>query len=91
MKLNQENQSGIITVIHQQLDRLEQYKKNPNFYLKGLPKDYLTKLKIKAKKISPIQIKSLRKKIANLDRDFKTGKAEFWTELRKIIVNFGYI
>jgi len=50
MKLNQENQSGIITVIHQQLDRLEQYKKNPNFYLKGLPKDYLTKLKIKAKK-----------------------------------------
>ena len=70
---------------------LEQYKKNPNFYLKGPPKDYLVKLKIKAKKISPIQIKSLRKKIANLDRDFKTGKVKFWVELRKIIVNFGYI
>lgn len=91
MKLNQENEPGIIAVIHQQLDRLEQYKKNPNFFLKGVPRDYLSKLKIKAKKISPPQIKSLRKKIADLDRDFKTGKAEFWTELRKIIVNFGYI
>jgi DNA polymerase-3 subunit delta len=91
MKLNKENEPGIIAVIHQQLDRLEQYKKNPNFFLKGVPRDYLTKLKIKAKKISPPQIKSLRKKIADLDKDFKTGKAEFWTELRKIIVNFGYI
>lgn len=91
MKLNKENGPGIIAVIHQQLDRLEQYKKNPNFYLKGLPIDYLSKLKIKSKKISPPQIKNLRKKIANLDKDFKTGKAEFWTELRKIIVNFGYI
>ncbi len=91
MKLNKENEPGIIAVIHQQLDRLEQYKKNPNFFLKGVPKDYLSKLKIKAKKISPPQIKSLRKKIADLDKDFKTGKAEFWTELRKIIVNFGYI
>ena len=91
MKLNKENEPGIIAVIYQQLDRLEQYKKNPNFFLKGVPRDYLTKLKIKAKKISPPQIKSLRKKIADLDRDFKTGKAEFWTELRKIIVNFGYI
>jgi DNA polymerase III delta subunit len=91
MKLNQENEPGIIAVIHQQLDRLEQYKKNPNFFLKGVPRDYLSKLKIKAKKISPPQIKSLRKKIADLDKNFKTGKAEFWTELRKIIVNFGYI
>ena len=91
MKLNKENEPGIIAVIYQQLDRLEQYKKNPNFFLKGVPRDYLTKLKIKAKKISPPQIKSLRKKIADLDRDFKTGKVEFWTELRKIIVNFGYI
>ena len=91
MKLNKENEPGIIAVIHQQLDRLEQYKKNPNFFLKGVPRDYLSKLKIKAKKISPPQIKSLRKKIADLDKDFKTGKAEFWTELRKIIVNFGYI
>tara|TARA_X000000368_G_scaffold306140_1_gene244319 strand:+ start:278 stop:1189 length:912 start_codon:yes stop_codon:yes gene_type:complete len=91
LRLNKENEPYIVTVIHQQLDRLEQHKKNPNFYLKGLPRDYLTKLKIKAKKISPIQIKSLRKKIADLDRDLKTGKAEFWTELRKIIVNFGYI
>ena len=91
MKLNKENEPGIIAVIHQQLDRLEQYKKNPNFFLKGVPRDYLSKLKIKAKKISPPHIKSLRKKIADLDKDFKTGKAEFWTELRKIIVNFGYI
>ena len=91
MKLNKENEPGIIAVIHQQLDRLEQYKKNPNFFLKGVPRDYLSKLKIKAKKISTPQIKSLRKKIADLDKDFKTGKAEFWTELRKIIVNFGYI
>ena len=91
MRLNKENEAGIVAVIHQQLDRLEQYKKNPNFYLKGPPIDYLVKLKIKAKKISPIQIKSLRKKIANLDRDFKTGRTEFWAELRKIIVNFGYI
>ena len=91
MKLNKENEPGIIAVIHQQLDRLEQYKKNPNFFLKGVPRDYLSKLKIKAKKISPPQIKSLRKKIADLDKDFKTGKAEFWTELKKIIVNFGYI
>ena len=91
MKLNQENEPGIIAVIHQQLDRLEQYKKNPNFFLKGVPRDYLSKLKIKAKKISTPQIKSLRKKIADLDKNFKTGKAEFWTELRKIIVNFGYI
>ena len=91
MKFNKENEPGIIAVIHQQLDRLEQYKKNPNFFLKGVPRDYLSKLKIKAKKISPPQIKSLRKKIADLDKDFKTGKAEFWTELRKIIVNFGYI
>lgn len=91
MKLNKENGPGIIAVIHQQLDRLEQYKKNPNFSLKGVPRDYLSKLKIKSKKISPPQIKNLRKKIANLDKDFKTGKAEFWTELRKIIVNFGYI
>ena len=91
MKLNKENEPGIIAVIHQQLDRLEQYKKNPNFFLKGVPRDYLSKLKIKARKISPPQIKSLRKKIADLDRDFKTGKAEFWTELKKIIVNFGYI
>ena len=91
MKLNKENEPGIIAVIYQQLDRLEQYKKNPNFFLKGVPRDYLSKLKIKAKKISPPQIKSLRKKIADLDKDFKTGKAEFWTELRKIIVNFGYI
>ena len=91
IKLNKENEPGIIAVIHQQLDRLEQYKKNPNFFLKGVPRDYLSKLKIKAKKISPPQIKSLRKKIADLDKDFKTGKAEFWTELRKIIVNFGYI
>ena len=91
MKLNKENEPGIIAVIHQQLDRLEQFKKNPNFFLKGVPRDYLSKLKIKAKKISPPQIKSLRKKIADLDKDFKTGKAEFWTELRKIIVNFGYI
>ena len=91
MKLNKENEPGIIAVIHQQLDRLEQYKKNPNFFLKGVPRDYLSKLKIKAKKISPPQIKSLRKKIADLDKDFKTGKAEFWTELRKIIINFGYI
>ena len=91
MKLNKENEPSIIAVIHQQLDRLEQYKKTPNFFLKGVPRDYLSKLKIKAKKISPPQIKSLRKKIADLDKDFKTGKAEFWTELRKIIVNFGYI
>ena len=91
MKLNKENGPGIIAVIHQQLDRLEQYKKNPNFSLKGVPIDYLSKLKIKSKKISPPQIKNLRKKIANLDKDFKTGRAEFWTELRKIIVNFGYI
>ena len=91
MKLNKENEPGIIAVIHQQLDRLEQYKKNPNFFLKGVPRDYLSKLKIKARKISPPQIKSLRKKIADLDKDFKTGKVEFWTELRKIIVNFGYI
>jgi DNA polymerase III delta subunit len=91
MKLNKENGPGIIAVIHQQLDRLEQYKKNPNFSLKGVPRDYLSKLKIKSKKISPPQIKNLRKKIANLDKDFKTGRAEFWTELRKIIVNFGYI
>tara|TARA_Y200000002_G_scaffold257477_1_gene213583 strand:- start:742 stop:1653 length:912 start_codon:yes stop_codon:yes gene_type:complete len=91
MKLNKENEPGIIAVIHQQLDRLEQYKKNPNFFLKGVPRDYLSKLKIKAKKISTPQIKSLRKKIADLDKDFKTGKAEFWIELRKIIVNFGYI
>ncbi len=91
MKLNKENEPGIIAVIHQQLDRLEQFKKNPNFFLKGVPRDYLSKLKIKARKISPPQIKSLRKKIADLDKDFKTGKAEFWTELRKIIVNFGYI
>ena len=91
LKLNKENEPGIIAVIHQQLDRLEQYKKNPNLFLKGVPLDYLSKLKIKAKKISPPQIKSLRKKIADLDKDFKTGKAEFWTELRKIIVNFGYI
>jgi DNA polymerase III delta subunit len=91
IKLNKENEPGIISVIHQQLDRLEQYKKNPNFFLKGVPRDYLSKLKIKAKKISLPQIKSLRKKIADLDKDFKTGKAEFWTELRKIIVNFGYI
>ena len=47
--------------------------------------------RIKAKKISPPQIKNLRKKIADLDKNFKTGKAEFWAELRKIIVNFGYI
>ena len=91
MKLNKENGPGIIAVIHQQLDRLEQYKKNPNFSLKGVPIDYLSKLKIKSKKISPPQIKNLRKKIANLDKDFKTGKTEFWAELRKIIVNFGYI
>ena len=91
MKLNKENEPGIIAVIYQQLDRLEQYKKNPNFFLKGVPRDYLSKLKIKAKKISPPQIKSLRKKIADLDRNFKTAKAEFWTELRKIIVNFGCI
>ena len=91
MKLNKENEPGIIAVIHQQLDRLEQYKKNPNFFLKGVPRDYLSKLKIKAKKISSPQIKSLRKKIADLDKDFKTGKTEFWKELRKIIINFGYI
>ena len=91
IKLNKENEPGIIAVIHQQLDRLEQYKKNPNFFLKGVPRDYLSRLKIKAKKISLPQIKSLRKKIADLDKDFKTGKTEFWTELRKIIVNFGYI
>jgi len=82
---------NIYPPMSEQLDRLEQYKKNPNFFLKGVPRDYLSKLKIKAKKISPPQIKSLRKKIADLDKDFKTGKAEFWTELRKIIVNFGYI
>jgi len=41
MKLNKENEPGIIAVIHQQLDRLEQYKKNPNFFLKGVPRDYL--------------------------------------------------
>ena len=70
---------------------LEDFPRNPNFFLKGVPIDYLSKLKIKAKKISPPQIKSLRKKIADLDKDFKTGKAEFWTELRKIVVNFGYI
>jgi len=91
MKLNKENEPGIIAVIHQQLDRLEQNKKNPNFFLKGVPKDYLSKLKIKAKKISMPQIKSLRKKIADLDKEFKTGRAEFWIELRKIIVYFGYI
>ena len=91
MKLNKENGPGIIAVIHQQLDRLEQYKKNPNFSLKGVPIDYLSKLKIKSKKISPPQIKNLRKKIANLDKDFKTGKTEFWAELRKIIVDCGYI
>ena len=91
MRLNKENEPRIVAAIHLELDRLEQYKKNPNFYLKGPPKDYIVKLKIKAKKISPIQIKSLRKKIANLDRDFKTGKVKFWVELRKIIVNFGYI
>ena len=71
MKLNKENEPGIIAVIHQQLDRLEQYKKNPNFFLKGVPRDYLSKLKIKAKKISTPQIKGLRKKIAN--KVVKTG------------------
>ena len=91
MRSNKENEAGIITLIHQQLDRLEELKKNPNYLLKGVPKDYLTKLRIKAKKISPPQIKNLRKKIADLDKNFKTGKAEFWAELRKIIVNFGYI
>jgi len=91
MRLNKENEPRIVAAIHKELDRLEQYKRNPNFYLKGPPKDYLVKLKIKSKKISPVQIKSLRKKIANLDRDFKTGKVKFWVELRKIIVNFGYI
>ena len=83
--------AGIISIFHQQLDRLEQFKKNPNLFLKGVPRDYLSKLKIKAKKISPPQIKNLRKKIADLDRDFKTGKAEFWTEFRKLIINLGYI
>ena len=48
-------------------------------------------VKIKAKKISPIQIKSLRKKLANLDKNFKTGKVEFWKELKNIVVKFGYI
>ena len=91
MRLNKENEPRIVDAIHRELDRLEQYKRNPNFYLKGPPKDYLVRLKIKSKKISPVQIKSLRKKIANLDRDFKTGKVKFWVELRKIIVNFGYI
>ena len=91
MRLNKENEPGIITVIYQQLDRLEQFKQNPNFFLKGVPRDYTMKLKIKAKKISPIQIKSLRKKLANLDKNFKTGKVEFWKELKNIVVKFGYI
>ena len=91
MRLNKENEPGIITVIYQQLDRLEQLKQNPNFFLKGVPRDYTMKLKIKAKKISPIQIKSLRKKLANLDKNFKTGKVEFWKELKNIVVKFGYI
>ena len=91
MRLNKENEPGIITVIYQQLDRLEQLKQNPNFFLKGVPRDYTIKLKIKAKKISPIQIKSLRKKLANLDKNFKTGKVEFWKELKNIVVKFGYI
>ena len=82
MRLNKENEPGIITVVYQQLDRLEQLKQNPNFFLKGVPRDYTMKLKIKAKKISPIQIKSLRKKLANLDKNFKTGKVEFWKELK---------
>ena len=91
MRLNKEKEPGIITVIYQQLDRLEQLKQNPNFFLKGVPRDYTMKLKIKAKKISPIQIKSLRKKLANLDKNFKTGKVEFWKELKNIVVKFGYI
>ena len=91
LKLNKENEAGIISIFHQQLDRLEQFKKNPNLFLKGVPRDYLSKLKIKAKKISPPQIKNLRKKIADLDRDFKTGKAEFWIEFRKLVINLGYI
>ena len=53
--------------------------------------DYLSKLKIKSKKISPLQIKSLRKKIAKLDKNFKTGKVEFWNELKKIVIKFAYI
>ena len=91
MRLNKENEPGIIAVIHQQLDRLEQLKGDSNFFLKGVPRDYLSKLKIKSKKISPPQIKSLRKKIAKLDKNFKTGKVEFWNELKKIVVKFGYI
>lgn len=91
LRLNKENEPGIISVIHQQLDRLEQLKGDSNFFLKGVPRDYLSKLKIKSKKISPLQIKSLRKKIANLDKNFKTGKVEFWNELRKIVIKFGYI
>ena len=91
MRLNKENEPGIIAVIHQQLDRLEQLKSDSNFFLKGVPRDYLSKLKIKSKKISPVQLKSLRKKIARLDKNFKTGKVEFWNELKKIIIKFGYI
>ena len=57
MRLNKENEPGIITVIYQQLDRLEQLKQNPNFFLKGVPRDYTMKLKIKAKKYLPYKSK----------------------------------
>ena len=62
MKLNKENEPGIIAVIHQQLESIRAIQKESKFFLKGVPRDYLSKLKIKAKKISPPQIKSLRKK-----------------------------
>ncbi len=91
LELNKESEPGIIAVFHQQLERLENYKKNPNFFLKGVPRDYLAKLKIKAKKISPPQIAILKKRIADLDKNFKTGKSKFWDDFRKIIINFGLI
>ena len=73
LKLNKENEAGIISIFHQQLDRLEQFKKNPNLFLKGVPRDYLSKLN-QRKNIATTN-KKLKKKIADLDRDFKTGKA----------------
>ena len=91
LKSNNESEQALIFMINQQLERLEELKNDPNYYVRS-PRDYWQNLKIKSKSISPIQIKKIRRGLALLDVEFKSDttkeKDYFWNEFKRLIIRF---
>ena len=85
LKIKKVAEPVILWFLFRELERLLSVKENPETYFPG-PRSYLSNLKKKSNKLELNSIIHLKKELAELDRDFKMGRTDFWNSIEEIVI-----